>query len=417
MSASLPRPWLLHTIKQEFNRYYMERHLLRMRKNEIRENLIYLGLWTLLFLSPIIITYLRSTTDSQHPFEWAEVFFVWRKFLVYFVIFLVHNFLVAPLLVYRKKRLLYFGGVLCLLVLFQTYQCAHRPDHFRDGKRIEFAGKQPRHKDNCPPLPPREMQTDDADNAEHMPPRMHESPHEREPMPPAFMGEHDVITFIVIFLMLGMNVGIKLYFKMSKDSEMLDELKSKSLEQQLEYLKYQINPHFFMNTLNNIHALVDIDPEKAKSTILELSKLMRYVLYEGANNTVPLQHEVAFLNNYITLMKIRYTDKVGISVDVPAVMPDKNVPPLLFITFVENAFKHGVSYQRESSIQVRITIEDHHVKFVCRNRKIDEAEEQHGGVGLANVRQRLQLIYGSNHTLNITEEDDIYSVELTIPLL
>ena len=388
-----------------------------MRKDELRENLIYLGLWALLFLSPILITYMRLTTDSHLTFQWDEVFFVWRKFLVFFVIFLIHNFFVAPLLVYRKKRMLYFGGVLCLLVLFQTYQCAHRPDDFADGKQTELVGRPPQFDGDRPPMPPKSMQKGDEGRGAHHPPLMHKSPHERGPMPPAFLGEHDVIAFIVIFLMLGMNVGIKLYFKMSKDSEMLDELKSKSLEQQLEYLKYQINPHFFMNTLNNIHALVDIDPEKAKSTILELSKLMRYVLYEGANDTVPLQHEVAFLNNYITLMKIRYTDKVKIDVDVPADMPDKNVPPLLFITFVENAFKHGVSYQRESFIQVVITIDDEHVKFVCRNRKIDEAEEQHGGVGLANVRQRLQLIYGSSHTLNITEEDDIYSVELTIPLL
>ncbi|MBP3755751.1 MAG: histidine kinase [Prevotella sp.] len=408
----------------------MERHLLRMRKNEIREDLIYLGLWTLLFLSPIIITYLRSTTDSQQPFEWAEVFFVWRKFLVYFVIFLVHNFLVAPLLVYRKKRLLYFVAMFCLLVLFQTYQCTHRPEGFPDGGRPEIEGKGPAFAGEHPPMPPKEVGMHDGskppqalDSRMHdgskppqATPRMHEMPPEGNHQPPVVIGEHDVIAFIVIFLMLGMNIGIKLYFKMSRDSEILDELKNKSLEQQLEYLKYQINPHFFMNTLNNIHALVDINPEQAKDTIVELSKLMRYVLYEGANSTVPLQHEVAFLNNYITLMKIRYTNKVEISVDVPTELPDKNVPPLLFITFVENAFKHGVSYQRDSFIQVKIMIEGDNLQFVCRNRKVEKADDQQGGVGLANVRQRLNLIYGDNHMLHISDDNDIYSVELTIPL-
>ena len=118
-------------------------------------------------------------------------------------------------------------------------------------------------------------------------------------------------------------------------------LEKENLNQQLEYLKYQINPHFFMNTLNNIHALVDIDPEKAKTTIVELSKMMRYLLYEGNNSLIPLHREVEFLRNYITLMKLRYTDKVKIDTDIPVSLPDRRLPPLLLITFVENAFKHG----------------------------------------------------------------------------
>ena len=172
-----------------------------------------------------------------------------------------------------------------------------------------------------------------------------------------------------------------------------------------------------MNTLNNIHAMVDIDTEKAKALILELSKLMRYVLYEGANSTVPLQHEVDFLNNYLTLMRIRYTEKVKIDVDIPASVPDRNVPPLLFIPFVENAFKHGVSYQKESFIHIQLLIDDDTLSFVCRNSKIDEKDEEHGGVGLANVKKRLQLIYGDNHSLDITDDNKVFDVHLSIPLL
>ena len=239
----------------------------------------------------------------------------------------------------------------------------------------------------------------------------------RGELPPLFFGQHDIMAFVILFLLLGTNLGMKFYFKMNHEHEILDELKNKNMEQQLEYLKYQINPHFFMNTLNNIHAMVDIDTEKAKALILELSKLMRYLLYEGANSTVPLQHEVDFLNNYLTLMRIRYTEKVKIDVDIPASVPDRNVPPLLFIPFVENAFKHGVSYQKESFIHIQLLIDDDTLSFVCRNSKIDEKDEEHGGVGLANVKKRLQLIYGDNHSLDITDDNKVFDVHLSIPLL
>jgi LytS/YehU family sensor histidine kinase len=234
--------------------------------------------------------------------------------------------------------------------------------------------------------------------------------------PPAFIGEHDIVAIVIVILMCGMNLGIKLYFKTRNDQKKLLALEKENLEQQLEYLRYQINPHFFMNTLNNIHALVDIDPEKAKDTILELSKMMRFVLYEGDKKGVPLSREFDFIRHYVTLMQLRYTDKVRISVDLPQEAPDKQIPPLMLITFIENAFKHGISYQHESFIDVKVTVDDK-LHFTCRNSKADKPNEEKGGVGLKNVKQRLNLLYDNNYTLNIQDEPDVYHVELTIPLL
>ena len=188
------------------------------------------------------------------------------------------------------------------------------------------------------------------------------------------------------------------------------------LEQQLEYLKYQINPHFLMNTLNNIHALIDIDPEEAKTTIVELSKMLRFMLYEGAKQKVPLERELAFVQHYITLMKLRYTDRVAINLNLPKNVPNSEVPPLVFITFVENAFKHGVSYQQQSFIDISVSIEDNKLHFSCRNSRIAQDEDKHGGVGLQNVRKRLDLIYGKHYQLDIKDEADAYSVDLTLQL-
>ena len=140
------------------------------------------------------------------------------------------------------------------------------------------------------------------------------------------------------------------------------------------------------------------------------------LIYEGDKNGVPLSREFEFLRTYIKLMKLRYTDKVRISLDLPAEVPDKTIPPLMLISFVENAFKHGVSYQRDSFIEVKAELKAERLCFSCRNSKADKPNEEKGGVGLANVRKRLRLLYDNNYTLRIQDNPDIYTVELTIPL-
>jgi LytS/YehU family sensor histidine kinase len=155
----------------------------------------------------------------------------------------------------------------------------------------------------------------------------------------------------------------------------------------------------------------------AKSTILELSKLMRYVLYEGAKTLVPLQKDINFMRNYINLMKLRYTDKVKIDIDIPENIPDKSIPPMLLITFVENAFKHGVSYKDNSFITIKLTCTDERLYFSCQNSKHPESTNEQGGVGLANVKKRLELLFGDNHHLDIHDEDNTYMVNLEIPFL
>lgn len=238
-----------------------------------------------------------------------------------------------------------------------------------------------------------------------------------------------------MILLLGLNVGFKYFFKSLDDRKRMKELERENLSRQLDYLKYQINPHFFMNTLNNIHALIDIDPEQASSTIETLSKLMRYVLYEGNKPLVPLQKELDFISHYVELMRIRYTDKVRISVSLPrqaqaadsgeeAVgiaktnLMDVQVPSLLFATFLENAFKHGVSYKRTSFIEVCIMTDDtsREVEFLCHNSKKPKSEDKHGGVGMRNAVERLRLIYGRDgYTLKIDETEESYRVLIRLP--
>ena len=388
-----------------------------MKQQSKYENAAYAVLWGLLFAAPLLSLWVRTMHDSTQTFNWHEIWMVWRLFAVYLVLFLIHNFLLAPLLVHGRKRWLYILLTTCMLGAFTVYQCNSRPDDMRhDDMRPDAMHHEPRemvrHEHMRPdhPEPPAPPEFEDDFR-----PREHHTP-------PTFIGEHDIIAIVILILMCGMNLGVKFYFRSRNDQKKLVELEKQNLEQQLAYLRYQINPHFFMNTLNNIHALVDIDPERAKDTILELSKMMRFVLYEGDKHDVPLSREFDFIRHYITLMRLRYTDKVSISVDLPTEAPDALIPPLMLITFIENAFKHGISYQKDSFIDIRVTIIQHptpitqQLHFTCRNSIAEKPNEEKGGVGLANVRQRLKLLYDDNYTLNIQDEAGVYSVELAIPL-
>ena len=408
----------------------MKKHYNWMQQQSKYENAAYTVLWGLLFTAPVLSLYIRTASDANLTFEWQEVLMVWRHLGLYLVLFLIHNFILAPMLVWQHRRIHYFVLTGCLLAGFIFYQCSNRPKNMgprplameERGNKPHMEGKADMEFEGEPPGPP-PME----DMGSEKPEDFHEGQNpDRKPFrnprmkghdgPPAFIGEHDIVAIVILILMFGANLGCKGYFKSRRDQKKLVALEKENLEQQLEYLKYQINPHFFMNTLNNIHALVDIDPEKAKDTILELSKMMRFVLYEGDKRGVPLNREFDFIRNYVTLMRLRYTDKVKITVELPTETPDKLVPPLMLITFIENAFKHGISYQHESFIDVKVGIEHERLRFQCRNSKADKPNQEKGGVGLANVKQRLHLLYDNNFTLHIQDEPDIYNVELTIPL-
>ena len=203
-----------------------------------------------------------------------------------------------------------------------------------------------------------------------------------------------------------------------RDEQRMVELERQSLQAEMDYLKYQINPHFFMNTLNNIHAMIDIDSEAAKSTVIELSKMMRYVLYDSENAHTNLVQEVQFMENYISLMRIRYMSDVDVHFDVQNPLPaTAKVPPLLMIVFVENAFKHGVSYDEPSYVHIDLHCENGNAIFQVRNSRHKELKVQKGGIGLENVSKRLELLFGKSYKLDIDDSQELeYRVKLSIPM-
>ena len=419
------------------------------------EVILYLVLWAILFAAPVVsvlvgdvffssATDAATASDQASSIDWNGVFNAWGLLAMFCVTFFLHNFLIAPLLVYGNRKWAYGISVAVLLVVFFAYQLACRPHHpearpngapkpkmertEEDMKNPVMAHELP---DNTPGLRPVGGPGEPFAGEYGTPPSEGEGPrkppqprgeegedsHRKEMEPPRVFGGQDSVAFIIMALLLGLNVCTKYFFKSLDDKKKFKELERENLNRQLEYLKYQINPHFFMNTLNNIHALVDIDPEQAKHTIEVLSKLMRYALYEGNKTMAPLQKELDFIGHYMDLMKIRYTDKVRITLSLPPAVPDVQVPSLLFTTFVENAFKHGVSYQRESFIEVSVSVDEatQEIDFCCCNSRIPAAEDKHGGVGLQNAKKRLQLIYGDEYELNVISNEEEYRLLLRLP--
>ncbi|MBR6266734.1 MAG: histidine kinase [Selenomonadaceae bacterium] len=370
---------------------------MKITKREWKENLVYLVLWLILFIAPVITVYVRSLSMDHPTIEWQELKGVWSLYVVYIIAFVIHNFILAPMLIYRRRKILYFSTVSLLFVAFVVYQCQSPPKRLGE-----------RHRE-----PPRIGMVDDRPPFEVPQPSInHVPPKDR---PPMHIGLENVFAIIVFMLMLGMNLGIKLYFKMEEDEKEMQQIEKRSLQQQLAYLKYQINPHFFMNTLNNIHALVDIDAEKAKESIEEFSKLMRIVLYEDNAPTIKLGKEIEYLEHFVSLMRLRYPESVEISLQVPENAAGAEVPPLLMASIVENAFKHGVSYEEPSFIRISISVSGGRVVFCCSNSNHPSRDANRHGLGTENVKRRLELMYGNNYDFSVSDGPESYDVLLNIP--
>ena len=229
---------------------------------------------------------------------------------------------------------------------------------------------------------------------------------------------------LLLFLISNLTIfatvtAVHFTFQMIETENERREAEKLKIEAEHKLLKYQLNPHFLMNTLNNIHAQIDIDSEAAQESVRLLSKLMRYMLYEANHDRVPLAKEVDFLSNYFEMMRKRYIDTVSIELIVPKEIPNISIPPVLFINLAENAFKHGITYDTSSFLRFELKVEND--KIICHsvNSKIkNKADIQESyGFGIESLRKRLDLIYADNYTYDIEDTENTYTVNLIIPIV
>ena len=369
----------------------------------LRQWHIYTVLWLWVLLYPVISRALDNTSD----FRWSEVWDMWINFIPFIVLFLLHNRFVIPRFPLPRRAASYLLVTLGLLSGVTLFQYARFREHdFRENVPPPVHSETPPHRES-------------PTFSKH-PPRTGEI---RKPEPPE-KGKAPayVMDCVIALLMLGCNLTIVLLFRMQKEQEKMQQLEKAGLQHELKYLKAQLKPHFLMNMLNNIHSMIEVDPEKAQEMVINFSKLMRYALYEGGKQLVLLSQETAFVSNYVELMQQRCSSKkVTINLSLPECISDKVlVPPLLFIVFIENAFKHGISYRQPSFIRVALSVtEDKRISFCCENSVPPAKENSHpaeGGIGLENVRKRLDLLFGNDYTLDIRSDSSVYSVTLNIPI-
>jgi LytS/YehU family sensor histidine kinase len=213
------------------------------------------------------------------------------------------------------------------------------------------------------------------------------------------------------------SLGLRVLERNAQIEKRQKDLEKEKLNSELALLKNQISPHFFFNTLNNIYSLISINTADSQKAVLQLSKLMRYLLYESEQGQSLLSHEIDFMNNYIDLMRLRMSDKVVLSVSFPVQYENIAIPPLLFIPFIENAFKHGISYREKSFIEIDMRVEKESITFMCKNslgKAGDEPHQNHSGIGLDNVSKRLNLLFPGKHDLKINKSDVSFDVVLVI---
>ncbi|MFT4203049.1 MAG: histidine kinase [Chitinophagaceae bacterium] len=198
-----------------------------------------------------------------------------------------------------------------------------------------------------------------------------------------------------------------------------EEMTKQQLETELSFLKSQVNPHFLFNTLNSIYTLAVTNSSNTSDSVLKLSRIMRYTLEEARNNSVNLNAEVDFIQSYIDLQTMRLNDNVQVDFEVVGETDLVQVPPLIFIAFVENAFKYGISAHHPSTIRFRINVKDTKLIFYCENDTFPNSPKLDGtGTGIGNVQRRLELLYGKQYSLMI-DNDTIankYRVQLLFPV-
>ena len=387
-------------------------------KANFTEKLIHVLVWAFLFGSPLLLMD-RSTTE----FNWQMVVYRMGTPLCLFALFYLNYFLLVPKLFQNRKRwtfvLVNIGLCMALSVGLTTWEYVTRPKDMHGPSLQEILhGREtpkPRRRQMVPPELTHPGQMTPPPPREERPER-----EERDIMiPPIFFFMFRDLILQILCIVLA--VAVRLSWQVSEAEDARREAELGKSEAELQNLRSQINPHFLLNTLNNIYALIVFDQEKAQNTVQDLSKLLRHVLYDNNQNFVSLDSEIDFLEKYIGLMKIRLSADTDITFekDLPS-QKNLQIAPLLYISLVENAFKHGIRSSEHSFIHIRLSYVDEKLRFYIENSNFPKAETDRSGsgIGLEQVQKRLDLIYPGHYTWEKgVKEGNIYYSQITIEKL
>ncbi|MBN2072167.1 MAG: histidine kinase [Candidatus Krumholzibacteriota bacterium] len=241
---------------------------------------------------------------------------------------------------------------------------------------------------------------------------------------PEYTGRYTLISFgityriVAIYTTVAIAASIKLLKYWYRTEYLKQQVEKEKLRAELAYLKAQIHPHFLFNTLNNLYALTLKNDSRAPEIVLKLSELLDYILYECGTPVISLKKEIALMENYIELEKLRYGTRLNIDFRVDGKDDRIEIAPLLLLPLVENAFKHGTSHDpKDPWMRIRLDIDENRIEFLVENGKSGNGKGengQHQGIGLENVQRRLELLYPKKHDFELSDLDESFSVKVSI---
>ncbi len=366
-------------------------------KIEVIENLLFGVIWLGIFTIPFFHQWRYSSLD------WEKLLSEWLRIFGFFLIFIINISFLLPKYLILQKYKIYLISVVTLIAVFTTAgvllnswlfprPLTMPPMNLGSGMPMELGTGMPA------PIGFKPGRKNDYDSQS------------------LFI----IANVIISFLVVGTSTTFKVIGQWLIADDRRKDLEKEQLKSELAFLRHQVSPHFFMNTLNNIHSLIDIDSEDAKDAVIRLSTMMRYLLYETAHGLTSLAKEIGFIESYISLMQLRFSKDVAVKLEVPKNIPDVQLPPMLFISLLENAFKHGVSYQKDSFVTFIIEIIDNRINCTIKNSKHNNkavTTNRYSGIGLTNSKKSLELIYGKDSQFVINETEFEYHVFLSIPIV
>jgi two-component system LytT family sensor kinase len=235
-------------------------------------------------------------------------------------------------------------------------------------------------------------------------------------IPGVFLQTLFSLAFLNAFLVLG--ISFRSFLAFIEQKRIQEQLEKQSLKSELDLLRVQLNPHFLFNTLNNIDTLIKVNQDKASQSLIKLSDIMRYMLHDCQSDSVPLEKEIEYIRNYVSLEKLRLKNPDFLNFSINGEKSEKRIAPMLFIPFIENAFKHSIDTNRENGIIIQLNVDKNHINFICENLYDHQVSEKDKtpGIGLTTIKKRLELLYPGKHLLNIDDDGIKYKVKLEIQI-
>jgi hypothetical protein len=372
--------------------------------------IIHIAGWLLFMAFPLVFLNSRGQDNSiwsllQKPSYWLFCF-------TYIFLFYSNAYYFIPALFLKRKYMFYsiitlilLGGVYYLQPFDKLLRSSENrvnsltPPERPFGPPLAGYHKQDRHPPEGPPPPPFQSNQQGTGGVNI----------KQRSLP------LDSSSLFIFLMIMALSTAIKTIQQWQLTEQRAARAEADKTSAELSFLKAQINPHFLFNTLNNIYTLAVTKDDHAPDSIMKLSNIMRYVTDDVTADFVPLQSEVDCIGDYIELQRLRISNNTAINFIVEGNIDSKNIAPLVLMTFVENVFKYGISKHEKSDIDIKIRTSTSDISFFCRNRIfLGRNENQRTGIGIKNTKQRLAHLYPEKHLLNISNENDQYTVQLTL---